>query len=221
MGMATEPCGPGGRLRPRGAALPRGGRRERRHDHDHHRDRRIRRSRWSIGSFVTYGWQTFAAWLFSLRRAVGGLRAWGFRKPTVAYFWTIPTAIIAVYAVSYFHDLVVHPKQQEIVDQFPHTAGGLVLFVVLAVVMAPLFEEVFFRGFLFRGFANSWGWGWGAVASAAIFGLAHLQLDVFVPLFALGIGLAWVYHRTGSLWTSISLHALFNGISVLAWYFIT
>ena len=174
-----------------------------------------------IGSFVTYGWQTFAAWLFSLRRAAAGLRAWGFRKPTVAYFWTIPTAIIAVYTVSYFHDLVVHPNQQEIVDQFPHTTEGLFLFVVLAIVMAPLFEEVFFRGFLFRGFANSWGWGWGAVASAAIFGLAHLQLDVFVPLFALGFGLAWVYHRTGSLWTSITLHALFNAISVLAWYFIT
>ena len=86
--------------------------------------------------------------------------------------------------------------------------------------MAPLFEEIFFRGFLFRGFANSWGWGWGAAASAAVFGIAHLQLDVFVPLFALGLGLAWVYHRTGSLWTSISLHALFNGISVLAWYFL-
>jgi membrane protease YdiL (CAAX protease family) len=50
-----------------------------------------------------------------------------------------------------------------------------------------------------------------------VFGLAHLQLSVFVPLFALGFALAWVYKRTGSLWTSITLHALFNAISVLAW----
>ena len=91
----------------------------------------------------------------------------------------------------------MHPKQQEIVG-VPAQRAGLVLFVVLAVLMAPVFEEMFFRGFLFRGFANSWGWGWGAVASGAIFGLAHLQLDVFVPLFALGFALAWVYHRTGS-----------------------
>ena len=53
-----------------------------------------------------------------------------------------------------------------------------------------------------------------------IFGLAHLQLDVFVPLFALGFALAWVYQRTGSIWTSITLHAVFNCISVLAWYFV-
>lgn len=174
-----------------------------------------------LSSFITYGWQLFAAWLFSLRRAAAGIKAWGFRKPTAAFFWTIPTAIISVYVVSFLHEIVVHPKQQAIVDQFPHSASGLALFFVLAVLMAPVFEEMFFRGFLFRGFANSWGWRWGAVASGAVFGLAHLQPDVFVPLFALGFALAWVYHRTGSLWTSITLHAVFNCISVLAWYFMT
>ena len=174
-----------------------------------------------LSSFITYGWQLFAAWFFSLRRAAVGIKAWGFRKPTSAFFWTIPVAIFAVYAVSFFHELVVHPEQQAIVDQFPRTASGLALFFVLAVLMAPVFEEMFFRGFLFRGLATSWGWQWGAVVSAAIFGLAHLQLDVFVPLFALGYALAWVYHRTGSVWTSITLHGVFNGISVLAWYFIT
>ena len=38
-----------------------------------------------------------------------------------------------------------------------------------------------------------------------------------MPLFALGFGLAWAYSRTGSLWTNITIHAIFNGISVLAW----
>ena len=89
--------------------------------------------------------------------------------------------------------------------------------MILAVVMAPLFEEIFFRGFLFRGFSILVGLGDGACVSAAVFGIAHLQLDVFVPLFALGLALAWVYKRTGSLWTSIAFHALFNGLSVLAW----
>ncbi len=171
----------------------------------------------AVGSLVIYVWQTGAAWLFSLRTAGNRLALWGFRKPNGAFFWTIPLALVAVYAVSVAHDIVVHPRPQNIVTEFPHTAAGLVLFVIVAVIMAPLFEETFFRGFLFRGFATSWGWVWGAVASAAVFGLAHLQLSVFVPLFALGFALAWVYKRTGSLWTSIALHALFNAISVLAW----
>ena len=170
-----------------------------------------------IGSIVVYGWQTLAAWFFSLRVAGNRLALWGFTTPNKAFFWTIPVALAAVYLVSFLHDLVVHPKQQDIIGEFPRTGAGIVLFVILAVVMAPLFEEIFFRGFLFRGFSSSWGWVAGACVSSAVFGIAHLQLDIFVPLFALGLALAWVYKRTGSLWTSIAFHALFNGLSVLAW----
>ncbi len=168
-------------------------------------------------SLLVYGWHTAAAWFFSVRVAGQGLSAWGFRLPTRAFFWTIPAALAVVYAVSIVHDVVVDPEQQDIVGQFPHTPLGIALFVLLAVIIAPLAEEVFFRGFLFRAFASSWGWVTGAVVSAAVFGVAHVQLDVFFPLFALGLMLAWVYKRTGSLWTSIALHALFNGLSVLVW----
>jgi membrane protease YdiL (CAAX protease family) len=164
-----------------------------------------------------YVWQIAAAWFFSVRTAGAGLAAWGFRLPTRAYFWTIPAALAVVYVVSIAHDVLVDPKRQDIVGEFPHTTVGIVLFVLLAVIIAPLFEEIFFRGFLFRAFASSWGWVAGAAVSSAVFGIAHLQLDVFLPLFALGLMLAWVYQRTGSLWTSISLHALFNGLSVLVW----
>jgi membrane protease YdiL (CAAX protease family) len=171
-----------------------------------------------VGSLIAYGWQTLAAWLFSLRMTGFRLALWGFTRPPKAILWTVPTGLAAVYGVSLLYGLAVNSKQQEILSEFPRSAGGLVLFLLVAVVMAPLFEEIFFRGFLFRGFADSWGWVAGAVVSAAIFGLAHLQLDVFVPLFALGFALAWVYKRTGSLWTSIALHALFNLLSVLAWW---
>ncbi len=170
-----------------------------------------------VVSLLIYGWHTLAAWFFSVRVAGRRLAAWGFRLPTRAYFWTIPVGLMTVYAVTIAHEMVVNPREQDIVGQFPRTPAGIALFVVLAVVLAPLFEEVFFRGFLFRGLSASWGWMAGALVSSGVFGIAHAQLDVFVPLFALGLVLAWVYQRTGSLWTSISLHALFNGISVLAW----
>jgi membrane protease YdiL (CAAX protease family) len=171
----------------------------------------------AVSSLVLYVWQTAAAWTFSLRTAGNRLSLWGFRRPTKAFFWTIPLALAAVYVVSTVHDALVRPRQQDIIGQFPHSFAGIALFVLVAVIMAPLFEETFFRGFLFRGFATSWGWVWGAVASATVFGLAHLQLSVFLPLFALGFALAWVYKRTGSLWTSIALHSLFNAVSVFLW----
>ena len=171
----------------------------------------------AVGSLVLYGWEGFAAWLFSLRSAGRSFVLWGFRRPTKAYFWVVPLGLVAVYAFSIVHDIIVHPKQQAIVSDFPHSVLGAGMFVLVAVVMAPLFEEIVFRGFLFRGFANSWGWVWGALASAAIFGAAHLQLDVFLPLAALGFVLAWAYKPTGSLWTCITMHALFNLIAVVAW----
>ena len=171
----------------------------------------------AIGSLVLYGWEALAAWLFSLRTAGRKFALWGFRRPTKAFFWTIPVALLAVYAVGIVHDMIIHPQQQDLISEFPRGPLGLGLFVLVAVVMAPLFEEIVFRGFLFRGLANSWGWKWGALASAALFGLAHLQLDIFIPLATLGFGLAWVYKRTGSLWTCIAMHALFNLIAVVAW----
>lgn len=171
----------------------------------------------AVGSLVLYGWHALAAWAFSLRTSGRSLTLWGFRRPTRAFFWTIPVGLLAVYAVSLVHDLVVHPQQQDILSDFPRSPVGTVMFILVAVVMAPFFEEIVFRGFLFRGFANSWGWLWGALASATLFGLAHLQLDVFFPLAALGFMLAWVYRRTGSLWTCIAMHALFNSIAVAIW----
>jgi membrane protease YdiL (CAAX protease family) len=171
----------------------------------------------AVGSLVLYGWEGFAAWLFSVRSAGRSFVLWGFRRPTKAYFWVVPLGLVAVYAFSIAHDSIVNPKQQAIVNDFPHSVLGAGMFLLVAVVMAPVFEEIVFRGFLFRGFANSWGWVWGALASAAIFGAAHLQLDVFLPLAALGFVLAWAYKKTGSLWTCITMHALFNLIAVVAW----
>ena len=171
----------------------------------------------AVGSLVLYGWEGFAAWLFSVRSAGRSFVLWGFRRPTRAYFWVVPLGLAAAYAFGVAHDIIVNPRQQAIVNDFPHSVLGAAMFLLVAVVMAPVFEEIVFRGFLFRGLANSWGWVGGALASAAIFGAAHLQLDVFLPLAALGFVLAWAYKKTGSLWTCITMHALFNLIAVVAW----
>jgi membrane protease YdiL (CAAX protease family) len=171
----------------------------------------------ALSSLVLYSWQAFAAWLFSLRSHGRALLLWGFRRPARSFWWVVPAGLAGVYAAGVVHDIIVHPKQQAIVSAFPRTAIGIAMFTLVAVILAPVFEEILFRGFLFRGLANSFGWVWGAVLSAVIFGVAHLQLDVFLPLAALGFVLAWAYHKTGSLWTTITMHALFNTIAVLAW----
>ena len=164
-------------------------------------------------------WYVAWAWRFSLRKFSLRWTWWGFRRPTWDAVWLIPLSLIIVYTVTLVNDYVINPPQQKFVSIFPHTAAGTVLFVTLSCVIAPILEETFFRSFVFQGLAKKLGPVWGAIASAAIFSAVHEQATVFIPLFAMGLLLCWVFYRTGSLWTSIILHATFNTIAMLVWAF--
>lgn len=86
---------------------------------------------------------------------------------------------------------------------------------LLVCVVAPLAEELFFRGFLF-GALRRRGLVVAAGVSGLAFGLAHLggsPVGFIVPLALLGILLALLYERTGSLYPPIALHALNNSIA--------
>ena len=95
---------------------------------------------------------------------------------------------------------------------FPGLAGALT-FQALAVV-TPVAEEVFFRGFVFAGLAPRLGVGWAMVVSSAVFSLFHLDVGVLIPIFVTGLLLAWLYHRTGSLWPGMLAHGGQNALAV-------
>ena len=82
------------------------------------------------------------------------------------------------------------------------------------VVLTPVVEEVFFRGFVYSGLVPRLGVGWAMVVSAVVFSLSHLVVGVFIPIFITGMLLALLYHRTGSLWPSIVAHAGQNTLAV-------
>ncbi|AGY59805.1 CPBP family intramembrane glutamic endopeptidase [Gloeobacter kilaueensis] len=89
------------------------------------------------------------------------------------------------------------------------------LLLVSIAVAAPLFEETFFRGFVFPSLASRLGAPAAIVASAALFGIAHFSAVEFFPLFALGVVLGTLYHHTRSLAPCILLHALWNSSTFL------
>lgn len=90
---------------------------------------------------------------------------------------------------------------------------ALACFAFTAVVLAPLFEELLFRGVLLPVLARRWGPPLGVVASAAVFALAHLSLSELAPLFVLGVGLGWLRWRSGRLGASVLMHALWNALT--------
>lgn len=86
---------------------------------------------------------------------------------------------------------------------------------LLVCVVAPVCEELFFRGFLF-GALRKRGLIVATVVSGLAFGLAHVAsspIGFIVPLAALGMILALLYERTGSLYPSMALHALNNSVA--------
>lgn len=100
-------------------------------------------------------------------------------------------------------------------------AGGAptVLAVIITVVVAPLAEEVLFRGVLFRAMAARLGLWVGAVLSSAVFAVIHFEILFSQPialagLFVVGLLLAFAYHLTGSIVVPILGHAVFNAISL-------
>ncbi len=124
---------------------------------------------------------------------------------------------LLIQAEGFWFRLPVHPNNPFVYD--PHAAHapvwGIVALAGAVVVLAPLAEEALFRGLLFGGMAGRWGFWPAALLSAAIFGAAHLNLSLWLPLSVAGLLLALVYSRTRSLWASTAAHATLNGVSVL------
>ncbi len=85
--------------------------------------------------------------------------------------------------------------------------GGWIVLLVSVVVVAPVVEEFVFRGLLLHRWSRKWGVLRGVLASTAAFAVLH-----FSPLgiFLLGLGIAAIYLRTGSLWLAIIAHGLNN-----------
>lgn len=130
--------------------------------------------------------------------------------------------LVASYVVILAHNAVlmllgVETQGDQILELFA-ALDSPVWFILVGVVFAPVVEELFFRGFLFQGFRQKYGWVKGGLLSSVIFGMAHLDPAAFLPTAILGFLLAYMYHRSNSVWPPIILHVLVNALGMCAAY---
>ncbi len=95
------------------------------------------------------------------------------------------------------------------------SAWEIGLIVLAVVVVAPIVEEILFRGIFYAGLRQRLGVGGAVAVSALFFGFLHFQLLGFIPLAAIGAILALLYESQGSLAAPMVAHAMNNGIIVL------
>ncbi|MEX2246350.1 MAG: type II CAAX endopeptidase family protein [Dehalococcoidia bacterium] len=167
---------------------------------------------------------------YTFGRYGGGWGRLGFRRPSWRTLGWAAAGLAAAFVVATIYGGAIEIfnidwLKQECDDQIPVEIRNdpllLGLTSALAVLFAPVAEEVFYRGFILPGLARTWGLAAGIAASGALFGASHLlgnpTLWPTLLLFtAIGIIFAFAYHRSGNLLATVAAHAGFNLVGVIA-----
>ncbi|MFP4228262.1 MAG: type II CAAX prenyl endopeptidase Rce1 family protein [Salinivenus sp.] len=109
---------------------------------------------------------------------------------------------------------MLEESQLEMIQKVLESNLGLGFNVVMMALVPALCEEVLFRGYAQRQFERASGAAGGILLSGVLFGVYHLRPSQVLPLIVIGLFLAYLTWRTGSLWPAILVHLLHNGIAV-------
>jgi len=109
-------------------------------------------------------------------------------------------------------------SKQSIVEFFSasQTIGQRIMIIVFAVAIAPIVEEFVFRFFIYGVLKRYIGCLLGVILSALLFAAAHAHFPSFVPLFVLGSCFAIAYEWSGSILVTMTMHSLFNSLTLIA-----
>ena len=137
-------------------------------------------------------------------------------------FWRAVGAVvmmlIAFYIVSVIWAEIVHSKEEKLLEELGtnETTALLIGSAALTCVIAPICEELLFRGFIFTALRNLRGPWLAAVMTGLLFGAVHAfsaPVEYLLPLAALGFALCLLYRATGSIYPCIAAHAVNNSIA--------
>ncbi len=170
----------------------------------------------------------FLGMLRFLRRIPHPGRWLGLRRPGISdaflvagllVLWFVGTGIIvAIVTASMNHGQPVPSNAREMFNNHSNAVAVLVLALVAAAVVAPICEELFFRGMLYRYLLRRWPVWAAALVSATIFAAFHF-IPILIPVFLfLGLILTIQYEITGSLTNSMLLHGAGNAVTTVLVY---
>jgi membrane protease YdiL (CAAX protease family) len=174
----------------------------------------------SISGIVAYAAGTGLTLTFIKARGGAGIAEYlGLRR----IGWKVPLVLILITAVLVILEVLISKVVQvteadsKIMVDIYNTAVWPVLLWTLVVIFAPIFEEVLFRGFLFEGFIRSRLGLIGTIFLTSLIwtGLhAGYGLYSLGTIFVIGIVMGIIRYKTGSLWSTMLLHALYNGVGM-------
>ncbi len=155
-----------------------------------------------------------------------GLKKASFRILTIVSVVAVPLFLLAV-GISIGEEIVFGPDPTaELLEKslMPRDSFQLVVLIALSLVLVGPCEELAFRGFVQRGFENSFGKMRGLLIASVLFGLLHglNTLYAILPVFAVSLVFGYVWQRTGGNTTASALmHGVYDSITIAIAYFLT
>lgn len=134
-----------------------------------------------------------------------------FRYGVIGGILLIIMVLVIGYGLKYLQPDLQPQYYEEMLRSATRIPDFLVILVVGAI-LAPLSEEIFYRGMLYPVFRKYLGPMWGAILAGLVFGLAHWDLWRTLPLVLGGIGLCYIYEKSGSILVSVVAHGVWNGV---------
>ncbi len=139
---------------------------------------------------------------------------YGFLGGILLFIMVLGSGVVLEYLIPIEPDL--QPFAQLVAEA--KDKKDLIILLVMGSFLAPLSEELYFRGLVYPVFRNRWGVASGMLVSSVFFAILHFDPIRFLPLVLGGIGLAYIYERSGSIVSSIFAHGLWNGVMVCLLY---
>lgn len=184
-------------------------------------------------SVLVYGPLSLGVWFFALKRRHASWSALGFR-PVLgrglaltlgAVLLMIPVLLLLLATEALVTSLIAlvtggytNPQQQDIAPGGVLTFADFMWLFVTVAVIAPIAEELMFRGLVYRYLRGKTGVTVSALLSAALFAALHVKPILLPILFVVGLVLALVAERFDSIYPAIALHALNNGAALVLLY---
>ncbi|MBU3092536.1 CPBP family intramembrane metalloprotease [Clostridium sp. CM028] len=137
-----------------------------------------------------------------------------FNRKNFIYVALIIIGFRIVYDNSLIYWVNKIPMPDFINQAFEELAMSPIIMILSAVVIAPIYEEIVFRGILLRGMANKINPTLALIVSALFFALMHMNIPQGINAFLLGLIIGSIYLNTGSIYLSIFAHFINNSTAI-------
>lgn len=163
-------------------------------------------------------------WLFVVRRYRARWSTLGLRLPRSGALGTLlflglalaSGTIVVLYGLSWALDTVGIPARLTLMSDLPARSDPLfAVSMAGSLALAPVCEELLFRGVLYQAVRQRFGPWRGILASAVMYALLHLQPVMIPEMLLLGVVMALAFEQTRSLYPCMVLHVAYNGVIIL------